>query len=539
LLLTDKSANRLSLAILAILIAVFFWTAPRDGSFWWSDTSRHALNGVFVADFIAQHPVHAPVQFATDYYLKYPALTILFYPPLFYVFEAPFFRLFGVSETVALIPVMIFYFALAAGSYFLAKRWLPWSGALAAALLMAAAPEVAFWGRQVMLDIPCMAFVIWSVYWFFRFFDTGRWRSYYFGLFLLTCALYTKMNAVFLAPVILAAVPFFRGKAVLSNKRFWIALAIFIVFLVPLGVLTLKFGQANIESVTGVPDAVAPRWSLAGLTFYLRCLPQQMGRPLAIIALLGVAGQILLPKVRLPRRDAIFMGTWLLSGYIFFSMISLKETRHSLLILYPLLPASIVLLCRLLPRRLAMLASLGLAALVAATTLSARPVPWVRGYQQAANYVADHSPTPAVVLFSGYRDGSFIFNLRARKDRQDIYTVRADKLLLRIAVKRELGVKEISHSEEEIGSMLNTLGVSYVVAQTDFWTDLEVMNRLQHRLRSPQFQEVARIPVKSNVPTSDHELVIYKNLGPFPERQRQITIDLPMIRQQVSGSLPK
>jgi hypothetical protein len=65
------------------------------------------------------------------------------------------------------------------------------------------------------------------------------------------------------------------------------------------------------------------------------------------------------------------------------------------------------------------------------------------------------------------------------------------------------------------------------------------MNRLQHRLQSPQFQEVARIPVKSNVPTSDHELVIYKNLGPFPERQRQITIDLPMIRQQVSGSLPK
>ena len=83
---------------------LLFATTPHHGDFWWSDAPRHALNGVFVKDLIAAMPADPPA-WAMEYYVRYPALTILFYPPLFYLVSAPFYALFGVSHTTAIAVV--------------------------------------------------------------------------------------------------------------------------------------------------------------------------------------------------------------------------------------------------------------------------------------------------------------------------------------------------------------------------------------------------------------------------------------------------
>ena len=92
-------------AVAAMLFAagtvLLFLSAPHHGEFWWSDAPRHALNGVFVKDLVAAIPAH-PSAWAMQYYVRYPALTILFYPPLFYAISAPFYAVFGVSEATAL-----------------------------------------------------------------------------------------------------------------------------------------------------------------------------------------------------------------------------------------------------------------------------------------------------------------------------------------------------------------------------------------------------------------------------------------------------
>src|ERR1043165_10100694 len=90
--------------VLAAVTGVLFLPAPRSVDFWWSDVSRHALNGVFVHDLLATLPLD-PVDWAQQYYLRYPARTILFYPPPFYFISAPFFAVFGVSHAAALAPV--------------------------------------------------------------------------------------------------------------------------------------------------------------------------------------------------------------------------------------------------------------------------------------------------------------------------------------------------------------------------------------------------------------------------------------------------
>jgi hypothetical protein len=123
------------------------------------------------------------------------------------------------------------------------------------------------------------------------------------------------------------------------------------------------------------------------------------------------------------------------------------------------------------------------------------------------------------------------------EDRRDIATLRADKLLLLVAVSRDLGVEQKPYSEAEIAALLDRNGASYVVAQDDFWTDLPTMARLDNVLRSSHFQEVLSIPVVANVPTRDKMLRIYRNLGEVNADPGTIELDLPIVERTVSGRL--
>src|SRR5712671_4560850 len=98
----ERLVATVGFAIGAILL---FASSPHHGEFWWSDSPRHALNGAFIMDLIGSMPSD-PKTWAMQYYVQYPALTILFYPPLFYVTLAPFYALFGVSHSVAVMVVL-------------------------------------------------------------------------------------------------------------------------------------------------------------------------------------------------------------------------------------------------------------------------------------------------------------------------------------------------------------------------------------------------------------------------------------------------
>jgi hypothetical protein len=330
-----------------------------------------------------------------------------------------------------------------------------------------------------------------------------------------------------------------RGTAALRDRHVWTAAGLFALGLVPIALLTAKFGAANLQSVTGIADREVSRLSLEGWLWYGAQLPEQLGWPLLATALAGAVAVAFGVRAergaRLGRADAVLLLGWLVLGYLFFSAIDLKEARHSTLILPPLLIAAGFAADRLLPRTTAGPAALLLVALTAWGTWRDAPVPSVAGYREAAEWIARETPPDATILFSGKRDGSFVFNMRAIEGRRDVFTLRADKLLLEIAVRRELGVAQQPLSEAEIAALIDRLGVTHVVAQPDFWTDLAVMARLQSVLRSPRFEEVARIPVVANIPTEDRELRIYRNRHDVPRAGSEIRLDLPIIGRSVSG----
>ncbi len=523
-------------AFTVFLLGTFLlWlTAPHNGEFWWSDSPRHALNGVFIKDLVVATPWRDPASWAMQYYFQYPALTILFYPPLFYVVSAPFYALFGVSHATGLFVVFLHYFAAAFGLYRLAGRYTSAPVAIAIGLLLMAAPGLALWGRQVMLEIPSLALAIWAIVVLRDYGDNNRHSLLYLGAFLLLCAVYTKITAIFLAPAIGLMLLESRGRSLWRDRSIWVTAIFFVIGLIPLAVITLEFGQANVQSVVGIADSEASRATLAGWTWYARQLPSQLGWPLLATALLCPILAAFGPQVRsLRRADVALLLAWFVVGYLFFSAIDLKEARHSTLILPPLLIAAGLTLEQLSKRWAAALAVI-LVTATAFETWRTEPVPMVSGYREAAELVQHQAPPNSIILFSGKRDGSFVFNLRTLDPQRRLFTIRSDKLLLNVAVRRELGVNEKPFTEEEISQMLDNYGISYVVAQSDFWTDLPVMSRLQTVLRSDQFAELARIPVVSNVPTEDKEVRIYRNLHPI-RAGRTLRLDLPMIGTSVEG----
>jgi predicted membrane-bound mannosyltransferase len=444
---------------------------------------------------------------------------------------------FGVSEQTALLVIALHYVAFSWGSWKLFSYWLNKWQALAATVMLVAAPEIAFWGRQVMLEIPSLAFVVWSAVFFTRYRREPSPRWLYLSIALLVLAIYTKLTAGFLAIVYLASLLTERRTALLRDRHVWGAAILGVIALLPLVVLTLKFGQANIQSATGIADSLVSRSSFAGWMWYLQRLPSQLGWPLVAVAILGSA--ILLWRRRTSsvlHGDALFWGLWFMLGYVFFSSIDLKEARHSLFILPPVVLAAAVALSKLLAKRTSLLACAALAVLVLGQTILMRPVHYVGGYAEAADFVSRKAARDTAVLFSGYRDGAFVFNMRAREDRRDLSVVRADKILLSVAVRRELGVKEKGLDEAEIGARIDKLGIEYVVAQPGFWDDLAVMQRFERVLASDQFEEVARIPTPANYPAHEKELVVYRNRHRVVQGGGQREIELPIIGRTIPAA---
>lgn len=532
----EHSARFVIAAVLVAAVAGLFATAPVQGDFSWSDAPRHALNGAFIKDFVAAAPWHDPRGWAVDYYLQYPALTILFYPPLFYVFEAAAYALFGVSHAVAQATVSLFALLLGAATYALLRPTFPRWSSLGASLLVIGGPEIAQWGRQVMLDVPAYALVVTGVLFFARYLRAERPAALYLAVTAVLAAVYIKLNAAFIAPVLAIVLVIEKGPRVLRDRHALGAAALGAAGLVPALFLTLRYGAANMQSVTG-RAADLPLTDIGAWLFYIERIPGYLGYVASALAACGIVLLVLRRFTPLEPWFARLLALWLGFGYLFFSAIGVREPRHGMMLAFPLVVFAIVALHRLLPGRLAPPAATGLGAATLLYSLVLDPVPAVHGYEKVADYIASHAPANAVIVFSGYRDGNFVFDLRTHEERRDISTIRADKLLLRIAVERARGVAQADLDEKQIAETLRELGVSLIAVQPGFWNDLQEMARFSSVLRSPDFEPVARFRITGAATPGEDTIEIYKPTYPVEQHPRKLLLEMPIIGQTFRGEV--
>jgi hypothetical protein len=228
------------------------------------------------------------------------------------------------------------------------------------------------------------------------------------------------------------------------------------------------------------------------------------------------------------------------AGYLFFTLIGLKETRHTMMVLLPLAIAAPLLLLAILPKPVGELAGFAIGAGTLAYTLIFCPVPRVEGYADIALYLAKNVPHDGVVLYSGYRDANLIFDVAANRDRSDISVVRVDKLLLSAPVgERRRGVRQADYDRAAIARMLRELGAAYFVVQPDFWSDLTVMARFYGVINSPDYEKVAHFSLTGNLSTQDgtQGIDILRPTYPVAEHSGKISIDMPLAGQRFDGAI--
>ncbi len=427
------------------------------------DSAAHAMDGVLIHDWVAAGPAVwlDPIEFAERQYGHYPTLGIgRHYPPGFAIVEAAFFGVLGISAVTARLCVLLFGVAAAVGTYVFVR---PLAGRIAAtfaALILITMPAATVWGRQVMLEVPTVAVLVWgavALSWYLRS-PTG----YRLGVLTVVAlsAVVFKQTGVFLVCAI-GATLFLRaifGRARLSHGAIAVAVAVGTLALV-----VLSFDEACAKTLSGY-DVFADRWGFGALTFYLATLPEQTGTIVLILAGFG-----LLLSRRLPAAEAIFLVSWLAISYVMVMSASLKTPRFFFVGLFPLAVWGGLCMSRvltLLPAgRLRPIVSATVALLFCAVGL-AHPVGHAPDYGTVVAANRDKLQDQ-VVLFSGLRDGDFAFAARQHLDWHGTTVIRGSKLFYTCTAGPDLDLVSYVLEPDDLIKRMRSFAFAYVFVERE------------------------------------------------------------------------
>jgi Dolichyl-phosphate-mannose-protein mannosyltransferase len=507
------SATLISITLIAGLT---FYLAPKNGDFGWFDTSRHAMNGIFIYDFFRDFAWKNPLEYANNYYNQFPAVNIGFYPPLLSFILAVFYALFGVSQASAQLCIACFHAGLGLGSFYFARRTVQPFSAFFITISTMCAPIVTEWASQIMLDVPAACFELWAAYFFCQYLEYKKQNDFNISIVLFVLALYTKQPVAFFALTPLIMIVLKKQWQDLINKQTLILCIGALLVLIPLAILTLHFGKANFESVAGARSEDLSMFSIAAYLYYLKALPNALGYPLiGFGAILSLVYFVTKNPKPYQFNDGLLCIIWLATGLLFFSVIALRMPRNILFFAFPIIYLSGWMLDRITNPPLLHWASVlvgsGLIINMFYMGVIANQVEWVSGYQDAANFVVKNIAQDKNVFIHAHRDGSFIYNLRVAGGRKAPRSARSDKYLINVKIERERGVRDYGLSKEDLLTIMRQQNIDLVVAQQGYWNDLPSMKAFEQLLQDQHyFTKLKTINTNSNYSTEDKVLEVFR-----------------------------
>jgi len=525
------------LVALWLLVGALLGPSIAGDDFWWTDEARHAMGGVFILDVVRDMPLADPMGYAMRYFAQYPALALNWYLPGFYAFEAMAFAVFGVSAPVA--RGLVFAFCLVGVSVWFTWARRGWGGA--AAFLATAAwlspPVWNLWSRSVMLEAPVVTMLIVSLCAFQRYLDKPTWmRSILVGSSL-AVALMIKQTAGFMLPALVLYALATPSRGALWRRE---ASAGFLLTTVALALVTLhalKFGSQGLASVAGdIPEAASgatARWSLERWLFFPRTLWHTWGPYLMVLSAAGAV----LPR-RGGERRLPMIYAWVVCWYLAASLLLVgpNASRYTMYVF----PALGLLAARPIYVFRGRAGVQGIAVLIVAVGVTAslwrtsrEPTPRVDGYRAVAESIYA-TGTRAPMLYAGKHDGNFIFHLRRLDSARQHVVLRADKILVSLAVHKYFGMQSHVRSLEEIRDMMARYGVQYVVLESPDILKLKEFGMLARLVQEPEFEKVKVFPVVASGGALGPERVeIYRYRDFQPGNASEIVIPLPHMGREI------
>jgi Dolichyl-phosphate-mannose-protein mannosyltransferase len=515
--------------ILLLLVALVISRGISQGEFFfYYDEMTHAMNGVFFRDSILDFPWRHPMEYAVQYYAKYPAISFPHWPPLFHFIEGLFFLVFGLAPWVSRLAVLSFALMGAYFWYRIAERLGPQYRAFLSALTIACIPFILLYERVAMLEVPSLATCLATIYFWLKFQDTGRRRDLWAIAGFATIAFLVSQKAIFLVFFFALHCLVERPYRLLKRIDVWLAAFISFLAVLPWYVLASKtLSQFWTRAIGNHKSNYLTHPTT--YSFYLRQVYLQLGPILLGVACVGLV-------VALLKRTSShrFLVTWIFAGYFCFTVIREKDPRHTMIWIPPLLYLAFVAIDTVLVRRTwALVVSSALAfGLLAIALRTPRPI--VQGAREAAHYVLSQ-PDSDIIYYQGRLNCDFIFFAR-KFDPQKMRVVARDKQIVGRSNVPPFAPDGMPTAEQQVLNFFQTWGIRYaVVEDPDLFASFGPVHQIFY---SPQFELVRTFPVYTNWPDiSVRQIQVFRYRGDLQRTEESITVPVETIHNDIHLTL--
>ncbi len=524
------------LALTLAVTALVLGSAMSVGGFRSGDGAAHAMDGVLVFDWVRAGPAAwvSPMAFAEQQYGRYPTLGIgKHYPPGFAIVEAGFFAIFGVSVQTARLCVVFFGLIAAGGAYVFARRWMSRGASVLAVVALVTMPSFVTWGRQAMLEIPTLAVLIWAGVVFSGYIQRPSWRGLLLAHALALMAIFFKQPAMFLSGAFCISVVVLWRMGRASSRQAMTSVSICLASSFAVFFMLDELGRQVISGYSNHAEGVG--W--AGLWFYGKHMTSMVGWPLLVLAAVGLALCFKRSVVL-----GVFLAGWFTACYVMLSSIDCKNPRFICIGLFPLAiwAAMTVESLRL---RLPGAVTRGLAMAMCVVTLI-----W-QGYAQPITLEPDYGLAVAgknnymqgrAVLFSGVRDGDFVFAVREHMPWRSSVVVRASKLFYTCNVVPAIDFSTTVSSVDDIGKILDRYSFPYIFVERANRTGVEQDTMLRdHLAQSDAYRlvDTDSLYVSWGSKMRRRHIDVYEAVNPAPPEDHTVDIYLPQSKRTIHVDL--
>ncbi len=533
----ERRPWRTFVLLLGGVLLLHLWRAVPSEPFYNNDETRHLLTGIFFRDFLRDLPFSDPLGYAKAYYLRAPALGLLVWPPFFHVVEGGMMGLFGAGLLTGKVTVGLF--AVLAGGYLfaLARVSEDTCTAAVALLLFLLFPIVFALSRQVMLEVPALGLSLAALYHFVRHLEGEGRRDLFLSALFSALAFLTRYDAFVLLPTFLLLLLLRRKLGVLLRREVWAAAGLGLLLTLPYTLFMVRhIGAFHLRQATEtMTEGSTHLFALENFGFYLRHIPDQISWCGVVLVLAGLGGIVAKGRSSRALPHLVLIGT----TWVTFSAMAELEVRHTIY-WTPAFAFLGAVGVRTFVRR-GGVGSFGILLLLAGALLSGirRPAPYLHGYAEAARHIVRHPDPRPLVLFDGWLDGNFIYQIGRLDGERRWWVLRGDKIFFSVLTPTNLGYREYVRDEAEMLARIFACDPAYLVVESPYlYRQNPTADRLRQLLAThpERFRLERSIPLRSNHPFFQKtHLLVYRNLLRNPEPQRSIEIEVRMLGERIGG----
>jgi len=254
--------------LFALIIRIYYFALTNGQVLWWDEAEYMNIAKRFA--------------FGLSYSFG-PVRTVLF------PFMSSLFLRVIDSELLPRLSILIFSMASVVGIYYLGKELYNKNVGLISSFLMSIFYLGLFFTYRLLVDLPSMAFFIFSALFFFKYFKTKSGRFLYLASFILAIGTLFKLSTAFILLPCFIYLLVTERLNFLKRKEIWIAAAIFVITLLPY--LIWGYSEFGGFVLTQASSHVAPESYFGGFNIlknYLILFPTYFSWPLLMAFILGL-----------------------------------------------------------------------------------------------------------------------------------------------------------------------------------------------------------------------------------------------------------